>query len=345
MRAYRPWLAAAVLILAETGTFGCSADVPTGRRCPEGLPDCVQPHGSAGGGAGGGGVSGGSGAGGAGATGVIENALSVEVQDDEELRIEILTLACEGDCADIEAVAQGGRPPYTFEWDDGSTEAARRVCLDASQDLSVTAADTRSTDPEFPHEQQTATAMVAAHVLDCSDAGPPPPRDGLCVENPSFEGTPQTTVSDATWDLPGWTMCNVTPDVNPASSQLPPTDGKTYLAMVGGGPGVYESTGAELCAPLTPGKPISFELDIAASSYIGGPTQLQLWGGTTSCATETLLWASPMITDIDMWQTHCATFTPDAAYAFMTIRPTEVPFTQSGSYLLVDNLRVVEGCE
>jgi hypothetical protein len=43
------------------------------------------------------------------------------------MTVTLLTLACEGDCADIVAVASGGREPYSFEWEDGSTEATRHV--------------------------------------------------------------------------------------------------------------------------------------------------------------------------------------------------------------------------
>jgi hypothetical protein len=108
-----------------------------------------------------------------GSGGSSTNALSVGVQDIAEMKIEILTLQCAGDCADIEAVARGGNAPYTFAWEDGSTDARRRVCLDASAELSVSATDTAIDADEFHYDATTATAQVSARVLDCEDGGTP----------------------------------------------------------------------------------------------------------------------------------------------------------------------------
>src|SRR5688572_20132739 len=35
---------------------------------------------------------------------------------------------CTNDCAEVEAVASGGYRPYTFVWEDGSTNPVRRLC-------------------------------------------------------------------------------------------------------------------------------------------------------------------------------------------------------------------------
>jgi hypothetical protein len=100
-----------------------------------------------------------------------DNALTVRVEDVREMTIEIITLACAGDCADIEAVARGGHPPYTFEWEDGSTDAMRRVCLEAAAELTVSTTDTAIEADENGYEAQTARTEVSARVLDCADAG------------------------------------------------------------------------------------------------------------------------------------------------------------------------------
>ncbi|HEX2678854.1 MAG TPA: hypothetical protein VHM19_19515 [Polyangiales bacterium] len=84
------------------------------------------------------------------------------------MTIEIITLQCAGDCADIQAVAHGGNAPYTFAWDDGSTSAMRHVCLDASSVLRVQATDTAVQDNEFHMPAQTASAEVTATLLGCS---------------------------------------------------------------------------------------------------------------------------------------------------------------------------------
>jgi hypothetical protein len=150
---------------------GCSRDVPTGTRLPRtsALPAFAGASGSATkiiGSAGGGSLLGT-----AGTTSVTDNALTVHVEDIKAVRIELLTLACAGGCADIEAVASGGNAPYTFAWEDSSTSARRHVCLDADATLEVRTTDTAISTAEFGYAAHTAYASVAASVLDCPDGG------------------------------------------------------------------------------------------------------------------------------------------------------------------------------
>jgi hypothetical protein len=276
----------------------------------------------------------------AGGDGIASSALSVLVQDAQEMTIEIVTLACAGDCADIEAVARGGNPPYTFEWEDGSADPKRRVCLEDSATLTVSASDTAIKTEEFSYEPRTVSEQVTAEVLDCTPTDPPPER-GFCLDNPSFEGEP--SLAESGLELPGWSVCSVTPDVNPLFASLPASDGETYLGVVGTSPTLAESAGAELCAPLPAGEPVAFEIDVAVSTYAGAPAELQLWGGSTSCAMDALLWTSPEITDTDTWHTFCASFTPDAELAHIALWP--VPTTFAGAYVLIDNIRRTERCD
>ena len=99
------------------------------------------------------------------------NALTVRVEDIAGLEIEVVTLACAGDCADVIAVAHGGNPPYRFAWDDGSTNAARTVCLDESATLEISVTDTAIETAEFAYAAHTATSELSARVLNCTDAG------------------------------------------------------------------------------------------------------------------------------------------------------------------------------
>lgn len=124
----------------------------------------------------------GSGPGPTGDGGIVRGreALTVRVQDVGEMTIELITLACAGDCADIEAVAHGGNPPYAFAWEDGSTTAARRVCLDADKTLTVTATDTAIETDELAYQAQSTSADVTATVLACADGGTPPTDAGRC---------------------------------------------------------------------------------------------------------------------------------------------------------------------
>jgi hypothetical protein len=134
--------------------------------------------------------------GGSGGTGVhqAEPALTVRVEDVSEMTIEIVTLACAGDCAEVDAVASGGKPPYTFEWNDGVATGARELCADDDGAFTVTVEDTPILDDEFSYAGQTATARVTVDVLACgSDAGPDDSCDGeeaLGEITPDILGTP-----------------------------------------------------------------------------------------------------------------------------------------------------------
>lgn len=148
--------------MAALSLLACSSD--TSRRGEVGV---YAPDGSAGAGGFDNPTAGGRG----GSVDGRDNALTVEVQDGDGMTIEIVTLACAGDCADIAAVARGGRPPYTYAWEDGSRDPERRVCLDASSTLRVSATDTAIEAEELSYEAQTASTDVTATVLDCNDAG------------------------------------------------------------------------------------------------------------------------------------------------------------------------------
>src|SRR4051812_36082338 len=42
--------------------------------------------------------------------------LTVHVEDHDRVAIDLITLRCDGECADVEAVAHGGYEPYTSAW-------------------------------------------------------------------------------------------------------------------------------------------------------------------------------------------------------------------------------------
>jgi len=106
------------------------------------------------------------------APGVPHAAASLSVQiEREQVAVEIVTVQCAGDCADVEAVARGGYPPYTYAWEDGSTAPARRLCPGATQRFTVSATDSGLSSAEFQLRPRTAQSSVTAQVLPCSDAG------------------------------------------------------------------------------------------------------------------------------------------------------------------------------
>jgi hypothetical protein len=73
-------------------------------------------------------------------------------------------------CAVVEAVATGGNEPYSFSWDDGSTNPQRQVCPTSTTDFHVKVTDTGTTG-EIPRPAETAQASLTADVLACPDGG------------------------------------------------------------------------------------------------------------------------------------------------------------------------------
>lgn len=117
--------------------------------------------------------------GGTGRIDITESALEVEIQH-EALRVELITLSCHGECAEVEAVATGGHDPYTFAWNDGETSAVRRLCPSETTTFEVAATDTALETEELSYAPRTARAEVTAEVLRCAEDGGVPPTDPDC---------------------------------------------------------------------------------------------------------------------------------------------------------------------
>jgi hypothetical protein len=91
--------------------------------------------------------------------------------EENHLAVNVITLGCAGACASVEAVATGGNPPYTFVWDDGSTDPIRQVCPTSDTNYSVTAGDTAIAG-EFARPPETTKVTLEADVLSsCPDGG------------------------------------------------------------------------------------------------------------------------------------------------------------------------------
>lgn len=168
--------------------LACSSDPPpSGRR-----PFDQSAGGMSGGAAGEGGASGTSGVGGANVTAGVGGAggsagtsvlagtggdgdrLSAHIEDSAQLAVEIVTVACPGECVEVKAVATGGQPAYHFTWEDGSTSPTRMLCPTTFTKHEVTVTDTGHDSDEFGHEMETAVASVNARALDCSPPMPEP---------------------------------------------------------------------------------------------------------------------------------------------------------------------------
>jgi hypothetical protein len=92
--------------------------------------------------------------------------------EQNHVMVTIVTVSCAGRCADVEAVATGGQPPYTFAWDDGSTSASRQVCPASSTNYFVKVTDT-ATVGELARAAQTVQVPLTADVLACPEGGKP----------------------------------------------------------------------------------------------------------------------------------------------------------------------------
>jgi hypothetical protein len=287
-------------------------------------------------------------------------ALDARIEEDG-VRVTIVTVACAGDCATVEAVGTGGRPPYSFGWEDGSTVAQRRVCPSEGATYRVTVTDT-GTSGEFARPPQKAEASVTGEVLACPDAG-----SGPCVTNPSFEGTPQ---GPGFWSFmdPGWLSCppaTGTPEVlDPsvtgvtASGMAPPvaSDGRTYVGLLDNKGVASTYVAQDLCGVLPAHHPQSFRVDAArlpalpASFFSSSATDgfLQVWGGTSGCAAGDrtaggeLLWTSPDLGT--SWGTYCVTVTPSADVTSLAFRALADYSVDTATEVLVDHIVPVASC-
>lgn len=285
-------------------------------------------------------------------------ALEVHVENANRVVVEIVTLSCAGECADVVAVARGGYSPYTYVWDDGVTGAARRLCPTSTRAFTVSVTDAGKQSPEFSRSPETRSATVTAEVLGCAgpraDAGPSAGAPGLCLLNPSFEGT-VTPNQYSPIDAPPWNSCYggglITyaaigdPSLWPQQDWDFPAaaDGRTYLAL--GVQVVFAGRGSQaLCAPIPVGRAFSFLVQLAGASRgekAGeAPSQvIQVLGGA-ECYEDEVLWTSPQLTPT--WMTYCVTVRPTRPMTSLAFRP-QAP---SGGEMegLVDGIVPVERC-
>ena len=117
-----------------------------------------------------------------------------------------LALAC-GECAEIEAVASGGTPPYQLVWDDQSTEARRRLCPASSSTVSVSVSDTAVAAEEFGHPSATRRESLSVEVGSCTTPITKPAAGCHPDEGPRCDlGGGKLLPEDLTVDVPGATV-------------------------------------------------------------------------------------------------------------------------------------------
>jgi len=263
--------------------------------------------------------------------------------------------SCDG-CAALVAEVEGGRPPYSFLWDDGSQEARREVCNDDGQGpftVQVRDADGLSASPHV-------TRLELDPVLCTDDASlplpPPPPPPLLCLQNASFEGKAAINLGVPTnFDAMPWSVCT-----NPSQSNTPDivdetieqmvvtvpkaTHGLTYLGMFEG-----EQTSQALCRPIPAGGAQSFLIDLSRIQLGAGvvpdseATLLEIWGGVAGdCSQRELLWASPKLELT--WKTYCVTLWPSQYMDNLTLRARSDMSLASQVYMIADHIVPVERC-
>jgi hypothetical protein len=267
------------------------------------------------------------------------------------LQVKFITLSCAGDCAMVQAVGTGGHPPYTFAWEDGSTNANRQVCPTASTSYAVKVTDTGMAG-EFARAAASARASLTADVLSCPDGGPP--QDGgsgsACISNPSFEGTAALDVGPGVFAAPPWSTCGAlggadvwddTVGAGLGLSGIKASQGGTYVRMISATPEIVsEST----CAPLYAGKAYSMTIDLAYEAEgTSSPGYLELWGASAQCDEDQLLWTSPVVGA--SWNTYCLTFRPTADLAALTLKPrVDSDAASASSTVYADNIVPVAAC-
>jgi hypothetical protein len=180
-------------------------------------------------------------------------AFSAHVESPRGMTVSFVTLSCSKKCADVLAVATGGVGPYSYRWEDGSTDAARRVCSTSTTRYSVTATDSASSG-EFGGAAETARATLTANVISCPDAGP---SDGGSEFTPDA-GSPVELEPATEFHWAHWTTMTAGNPGTVAGTLLPPSgaitvtySGEVYSALLPGLPGTQTTTGTNYFTPAS----------------------------------------------------------------------------------------------
>lgn len=166
------------------------------------------------------------------------------------------------------------------------------------------------------------------------------------LDNASFEGKP----ADATIPV-GWLPCELgtTPDILPGFWGVfqEASDGDTFVGLITRGDGTWESIGQRLKKTLQPKDCYSFNIDLAHSiTYAGynNPIRLRIWGGTSRCAKDQLLYETDFIKNTE-WETHEVQFYIKRPINYILIEAyyQEGRFSHQGN-ILIDNITQVKAC-
>ncbi|MBL4577517.1 MAG: T9SS type A sorting domain-containing protein [Flavobacteriales bacterium] len=164
-----------------------------------------------------------------------------------------------------------------------------------------------------------------------------------CLQNPSFEGTPQPHVVPSPWS-----NCGGTSDTQPGSWGIntAPSDGSSYVSFLQSGSdslGYYEGAGQSFDTCLNAGNTYTYSMDLAHSNvYLTASPQncyssMQVWLGNSLCNQDEMVWQSGVITDTT-WQTYTFSFTPSQDWCYISFRPYWISACTGMVNILLDNL-------
>ncbi len=168
----------------------------------------------------------------------------------------------------------------------------------------------------------------------------------LYWQNPSFEGEPQ----DATVPV-GWLPCEdgTTPDILPGywGVYQEAAEGDTFVGLITRQDGSWESITQRLSATIPAEDCYTFNLDLARSSTYSGynaPLKLRVWGSTSRCTKDQLLFESPLI-EHNNWRKYLIEFTAEQPIRYIILEAyhRDGRFSHRGNILL-DNLSILQKC-
>lgn len=260
-----------------------------------------------------------------------------------------------GGCYLVIASTSGGEPPYTFSWEDATTDLVRHICPGPFPTLySATLTDGKG--------REASASIRLASSLSClgADAGAEPTSDPatprICLENGTFEGEPSVNLGTG-FNVDKWRTCpsasgnNNSPDLLSSEIAPPgamgltlPPDGKTFAGLA-----ENESISQSLCEAVYPGDARAFEVDLYRLPIGAGLVPeteaafVRVWGGTaTECSKRELLWISPMLTA--EWRRFCVRVAPGHFTDLVTFEVGSDQSLGSPVYVLIDRVRPVDAC-
>ncbi len=169
----------------------------------------------------------------------------------------------------------------------------------------------------------------------------------LFLDNASFEGNPE----DATTPV-GWHGCapGTTPDILPGPWGVfeEASDGQTFVGLITRLDGTYESIGQRLKKPILSNECYQFKLDLAKSITYNGysnPLKLRIWGGTSRCGKDQLIFESELIQDSE-WSTNYISFTATKNINYLVLEAfhQDEPTPYQGN-LLIDHISPIKKCD